>query len=425
MARSSQLTSLGLLISGVLLMPACGEAPLAPGPGGTSTGQEFQPDATPAASITITDGDGFTRGLGEKAGALIEVIRPDDWNGDLVLLMHGRAPANDPVTLQHPLHWQTQPAIDDLLARGYGIALSSYRKNGQAVVEGTIDTRIAEATFINQFGSPARTYLWGWSMGGGIGQQLLQTSPARYAGLLSVCSDQVGGIAVTQYGLDARVLFDYYFPGALPWDIRTDEADLFTELLPAIQAAFVADPAGYTERITKMSSIDQLQLPLGDGSPPHLILTALGSLLFFGGGAADLVESTGGLPVGNLDRIYTSDALSPQELSDINEHVARYEADPPAEQALLRLEPTGRTKGTPILALHTDGDAVVPAWLPPLYEPIAAAAGNADSYVLRIVPGFGHCELTPDVQPDAFADIQIQAFDDLAAWVELGIKPAP
>lgn len=222
------------------------------------------------------------------------------------------------------------------------MALSSYRKNGSAVKEGALDTRIAQATFTSQFGQPGATYLLGWSMGGAVGHQLVGAGAARYAGFLSICSDQVGSIRVQQYHLDARLLFDYYFPGVLPWEIGTDDADLFLDVLPAIQGAFVADPPGYIEKIHKLSSIDQLQLPLGNGSPVHLILAALGSMLGFGGGNAQLVEYYGGLPVGNADRVYTGDALSAAELADINANVARFHADPGAERRMLRLSPTGR-----------------------------------------------------------------------------------
>lgn len=376
-----------------------------------------------AAGVTVEIGDDYTRGLGEKAGAFFEVIRPHAWNGELVLLMHGAVAPADPIALRSPLHWQTQPTIDALVARGYGVALSSYRKNGFAVQEGATDTRIAEAAFTSQFGLPDVTWLLGWSMGGAVGHQLIGSGAGRYAGFLSLCSDQVGAARVHQYWLDARVLFDYYFPGVLPWDIRTDQANLLLEVLPAIQGAFVADPPAYVEKVLKLSSMDQLQLPLGDGSPIALILTVLGSLFGFGGGNADLIETLGGLPVGNVDRVYTSDLLSPAELADLNTSVARHRADPEAERRMLRFSPSGKLHGTPVLALHTDGDAIVPKFVPEEFVEVVENAGDEDLFALRIVPAFGHCELTPDAAPDGFIDIQMQAFDDLVAWVKEGVRP--
>jgi pimeloyl-ACP methyl ester carboxylesterase len=340
------------------------------------------------------------------------------------MLMQGTAPPDLPPTLHNPLQWQVEPAIDGLLARGYGVALSSYRKTGGAIVEGALDTRIAEAAFTRQFGKPKDTFLWGWSMGGSVGHQLLEHGPSRYAGFLSICSDQVGPTTHVQYKLDAWAIFNYYFPGALPWELGSGDADLFAEVLPAIQNAFIADPPGYIAKVGKMASIDQLRLPLGAGTPMEYILTILGSTFAIAGGGADLIDTFNGLPVANLNRVYTSGLLDAQELADLNASVPRYAADPGAAQSTARLNSTGRTHGTSILALHTDGDAIVPVWMPQLYQQVADAAGEADRYVLRVVPAFAHCELTPDLQPDGFADIQMQAFDDLVAWVRNGVKPA-
>lgn len=193
------------LLAGALLLSGCGDR--VTDPGVEAVAMETI-SLGPAARVTLESGDGFTRGLGQKAGALIEVIRPDTWNGDLVLLMHGAVPRNAPIALRHPLQWQTQPTIDALVARGYGVALSSYRRNGTAVVEGALDTRIAQATFTSQFGQPEATDPLGWSMGGAVGHQLVAAGAPRYAGFLSICSDQVGSTRVNEYWLDARVLFD-------------------------------------------------------------------------------------------------------------------------------------------------------------------------------------------------------------------------
>lgn len=417
--RARRVRHRGVLILATLTLAACADAERMVDPG-----EEAFTVVDPSMAVTVTYGAGFTRVVGETAGALWEAIRPDAWNGDLVLLMQGTSTPGTPPTLRNPLQWQVQPAIDDLLERGFGVALSSYRKSGGAVVEGTLDTRIAEARFTSQFGKPNATWLWGWSMGGTIGHQLVEQGANRYAGFLAICSGHVGPLTLLQYKLDAWAIFNYYFPGALPWELGSGDAGLLTEVLPAIQNAFLADPPGYIAKVTKMASIDQLQLPLGAGTPINYLLTILGSTLGIAGGGADMIATHHGLPVGNVDRVYTSGLLSAQELADLNANVGRYAADPGAANSAARLSSTGRTHGTPILGLHTDGDAVVPVWMPQMYHAVAATAGEGDRFVLRIVPAFAHCELTPDLQPDGFADIQIQAFEDLVAWVRNGVKPA-
>ena len=62
--------------------------------------------------------------------------------------MHGTVPPDAPIALFDPIQWWTEPAVDALVDRGYGVALSSYRVNGFAVREGAIDTRTARAMFV-------------------------------------------------------------------------------------------------------------------------------------------------------------------------------------------------------------------------------------------------------------------------------------
>lgn len=393
----------------------------------TSPGEVSTSDPV-MTNVAVTDGDGFTRIDGEKAGALFAVIQPDDWNGDLVLLMHGLVPEpSAPNVLIPPIQWWINPVADALVDRGFGVALSSYRVNGHAVKEGVLDTRIAQDMFTANFDRPSATYLIGWSMGGSVGEMLLETSPKRYDGFLAVCSRLAGTTASLRYHVDARVLFDHFFPGVFPWSVWNDQQSLFGDVLPALQTAFVADPAGFVEKGRKLASMDQLDLPLGSGTPEELLLAILGSLVSTGGGAADLVQKANGIPIDNTETDYTSGLLTEEELAELNASVERFDADPQAARFLERYyTPDGRIQRTPVLALHTDGDAVVPpANHLPVYEGILEAAGNGEAFVARVVEGFGHCEFGGDLQPDAFLDVQLEAFDELVAWARGGPKPAP
>lgn len=380
------------------------------------------------ANVTVVRGDGFTRVEGEKAGALFQAIRPDDWNGDLVLLMHGLVlDPKAPVTLFDPVEWWIEPVLEGLLDGGFGVASSSYRVNGVAVQEGAIDTRIAQAMFTAHFGRPEHTYLYGWSMGGSVGQLLLETSPDRYDGFLSVCGTLGGWSEFLGYQLDARVLFDHFFPGVLPWSVWNDHRNFFEEVQPAVVGAFVADPAGFVAKGRKLASIDQLDLPRGSGTPQELLLSVLGSLVAFGGGNADLVEKAHGIPLDNTETVYTSDLLTQAEIKALNDDVSRFEADPPAARYLERYyDPDGQIRGTPLFALHTEQDAVVPPESHlPVYRRTLEGTSNGDRFVARVVEGFGHCEFGADLQPDAFLDVQLDAFAELVGWAEGGPKPAP
>lgn len=162
----------------------------------TGTASSSVTSRSSLAPSTTTTGDSYTLVEGSRAGALYELLRPDTWNGDLVLLLHGSVPPNQPVEFPPFAHeplWSD--LIDRLVSEGYGVAYSSYRVNGFAIAEGTIDTRIAQAMFTVAFGQPDETYLVGISMGGQVGQELIETSHARYDGLLAICSGLGGGYA--------------------------------------------------------------------------------------------------------------------------------------------------------------------------------------------------------------------------------------
>ena len=78
-------------------------------------------------------------------------------------------------------------------------------------------------------------------------------------------------------------------------------------------------------------------------------------------------------------------------------------------------ELTGRITA-PVMAIHETGDTWVPFVLQQQYRRKTLAAGTGDLLVQRAVRWPGHCAFD--------SDIRDQAFDDLVAWMEKGVKPA-
>jgi len=70
----------------------------------------------------------------------------------------------------------------------------------------------------------------------------------------------------------------------------------------------------------------------------------------------------------------------------------------------------------PLLTLHGTGDLFVPIHLERTLHEAVAAAGRQDLLVQRIYRLAGHCGFN--------ADEEARSFDDLAAWVHAGKKPA-
>ena len=377
----------------------------------TGAASTQSPDHSSRASSTTTTGDGYTIVEGSRAGALFAVLRPDAWNGRLVLLMHGGVPPYEPVEFPpfgHEPLWSD--LIDRLVSEGYGVAYSSYRVNGFAVAEGMIDTRVAQAMFTASFGKPDGTYLAGISMGTHIGQKLIETSHARYDGFLAICSSLGGATLQLEYFINARILFDYYFPGALPGNVWT-QTDLNFEsiVIPAVVNAITASPESF-QRAVELAGVDQLDIPWT--APEELVSGIVLSLLVTGGGTGDLQAKAGGITIDNTGTYYTGSS----DDDALNAGVGRFAADPNAQRYVQRFDPNGQLHGTPVLALHTTRDPTVQHQIHfPACQALLAETGNEHLFETRLVDRFGHCILSTDEISDAFQDV--------VDWAAAGTSP--
>lgn len=361
------------------------------------------------AELVITEGDGYTQVDGVVREAPFRLVRPDDWNGDLVVLLHGYIDPDDPITipLAGPQGVLFEQLTDEWVARGYSVAYSSYRVNGYAVRAGTFDSRIAQWLFAYFFGPPTDTFLTSFSMGTHIGQRLIETTPGRYAGFLAVCAAVGGATLQNDYFYDARVLFDYFYPGVLPGDVLTADLDFFTEVFPLAFAAVVANPLPAFE----MAAV----LDIRWTTPEELVEGVISSLILAGGGTIDMQEKAGGNPYDNTVTVYTGSS----DDAALNAGVGRFAADWRAERYLRRYyDPRGRLHGTEVLQLHTTRDPIVQLERhQPVFEELLVQSGEQDLYAVRAVERFGHCTLSND-------EI-LASFDDLVVWSRTGVKPTP
>ena len=384
-----------------LLAAACGPAATAPHATDQSSDVQY---------VVTTAGHGFSRIEGEKAGALFAALRPDEWNGSLVLLLHGQVHVNEPLQLPPPGHdplWSQ--FIDRLMSDGYGVAFSSFRANGFAVHEGVTDTRVAQAMFTSAFGNPTARYLVGFSMGNHVGQKLVETSSASYDGFLAACSGIGGATLQWEYFINARILFDFYFPGVLAGNAWTVTDNELASVAPAVVAAITAGPEAFA-RAAELAGVDQLELPWT--TPEELITAVVSSLLGAGGGTGDLQAKTGGIATDNIRTRYSGSS----DDAALNEGVVRFAADPNAVRFMQRFDPTGQLRGPPVLALHTTRDPVVSHRLHfPAYRAVLAAKGNEELFATRLIDRSGHCAFT--------VDELMQALQHLVRWAATGTSP--
>ena len=355
---------------------------------------------------TITQGPGYTRVDGEIRGAFFILVRPDAWNGDLVVLLRGGVSAGDPVSPPEPLF----PLAEALATQGFGVAMSSYRSNGFAVSDGIIDSRIAEAQFTSHFGRPTDTFLWGFSMGTHILQQYLERDQSPYSGGLSVCGSLGGATLAWTTFVHKRAIFDYFFPGVLPGDAlsmpTSTRSQFIADYVPRIAGAILAD----LPRAIEMTGVEQFQYTF-TGDVAELIDAIVLSVAIASLDGADLVEKANGIPVDTTTTVYTGSS----DDTALNAGIDRFTADPNAAGYLGATDPEGRLT-RPILEIHNRVDPVVPLDLHrEAYLEILARTGNTGLVFFREVDRYGHCELTPE---ELF-----QAFGDLLLWSRTGVRP--
>lgn len=344
-------------------------------------------------------------------GALYRLVRPDNWNGRLLIYAHGFVSTSEPIALPE----EGNLFISLVTSQGFAIAFSSYSENGWAVKDGAQRTYQLLGIFTSQFGQPARVYVGGASMGGLIAIKLVEDHPGVFAGALPACAAAGGTRAQFDYLANVRALFDTLYPGVqLPGNAGAVPVgiNIPTAILQPATAAILGDATG----ALTIASIEQTPVPFSTG--PELVQSVVTAL---GGHAASFTELASTLPSSryfdNQTVVYTSQFVPPPVLLFINAAVGRFAASPSALNYMEHYYTPSGALPVPMLMLSTSLDPVLPGFHQRSYLNEVTAAGQADLLVQRTIPRYGHCNFDPAEIGTAFAD--------LVTWVEFGIKPTP
>jgi pimeloyl-ACP methyl ester carboxylesterase len=344
-------------------------------------------------------------------GALYSMAVPGQWNGSLVLYVHGIRDASLPLSLDNNNQDDVLGLRAALLAQGYAFAWSSFSENGWAVRDGAQRTHQLVGLFSARFRRPARTYVVGHSLGSLIATSLVETYPAHYDGVLPVCGILGGGPATIRYIGNIRLLFDFFYPGVLPGSVVDPAGATLQQVIGPAQAAMVANPTGAFAMAAIMQHIG-MPLPIMGTTPAEQMPTLLGTILnalgFHARGFDDLIARTHGrAPFDNHDTDYGH--------AVVQANVPRFQAHPDAAAYLERwYEPSGRLHA-PMLTLDPMFDPVAPLFHKDAYAAATAGAGRGHLLARRVVPTFGHCAV-----PTAAT---LAAFHELVDWVETGTRP--
>ena len=274
----------------------------------------------------------------------------------MLVYAHGYVSPDQPIAI--PEDQLTLPDGTSLpgsfTALGYAFAVSSYRVNGLAAVEGQEDLKELTGIFTKQFGKPDATFLGGVSEGGLVATLSAEKFPGTYDAATAACGPIGSFSGQINYIGDARLLFDFYFPGVLPGSVISVPAQLWTNwqsvYVPAIKAALAASPA------RKQSFLNTSLIPISS-DPAETIDNVLNALRYSAMATNDAKVKLKGQPYDNRGRYYFGSTND----FELNTHITRYTADAAAVQAMMQYETTGKPQ-IPLVTLHTTADPIVP-WL--------------------------------------------------------------
>lgn len=381
---------------------------------GCTDRQPLTPDPalhTPAQPLTSTQVIQGETG----PGALYEIHKPANWNGDLLLYAHGFRDPALPVTLSDQDNFYA--LRDQLVGQGYAVAYSSYSENGLAFQDAAQRTHQLRGIFASKVGKPEQVYLAGHSLGGVVTLMLAEQFPAQYSGAITMCGQVAGTQAALDYFAHIRVLFDYFYPNAnLPGNAMNipDGVNLNTQVIfPALQA-IQSNPMG-AGAIARIMAARGTPVPFTTSE--QLVISLLNALGYNYRAGPDLLDRTHGhSPFDNTQTVYTGPGLPAALLADLNTRVERFSATPDARNYLQKYyEPTGKLR-VPVLTLYNRVDPISPSFHEPAYRNQVADAGRGDLLVQRLSTApYGHCGFSPSEM--------LQAFHDLENWVENGIRP--
>ena len=354
---------------------------------------------------------------GTYSGGAYQIEVPDAWNGDLILWAHGFAGSGGVLSAGPPLQ------RNDIIARGYAWAASSYRENGYVPGYGARDTLALKDLFARLVGPPDRTYLVGASMGGHVATGSLEQAPGEYDGALAACG-VVSGVEILDYLVASWGPVASYVTGVTMPDLQTaDPLALMAALLEIMP--LLGEPGAYTPTGEQFKSI----MTHYTGGPRSL--ASEGFDMQFLPNFFVLLDGLNALnkryPTSRQDalrHVATNEGASYHidpglGLTDeeINAGVARLEADGErqANSEFREFAPMTGQLSAPLMTIHGTGDLFVPISLEVSYLQKVQAAGKEDLLVQRAFQSAGHCNFQPE-------DV-IEAFDDLVSWVETGVKP--
>jgi pimeloyl-ACP methyl ester carboxylesterase len=246
--------------------------------------------------------------FGKLQNAEYRIDVPANWNHGLVLYCHGYDP--HPMGVGYDEKKPLPPELAVFVKLGYALAQTGYSTGGWAVEQAIPDIEALRKHFIQAYGQPKETFITGHSMGGLLTVVMIETNPQAYDAGLDFCGAVESTPRLLTRGFDARILFDYYFPGVLPNPARVPKDYQLTEQLSKTVFDRVQTKPQSAGAIRKLLAV-------------HNNKDLTGTLILVTYILKEIEQRAGGNPFDNRGTIYSGSA----DDKALNDGVKRYAAD--------------------------------------------------------------------------------------------------
>jgi dienelactone hydrolase len=349
---------------------------------------------------------------GVLGGADYRIEVPADWRGGLVVFAHGIQYGPGPGAVAAP------PLGIHILDNGHAWIASGYRAREYQPHLFIEDLVALRELVLKQIGQPRWTIIYGQSLGGHIVVASLELRPGFYQGGLAECG-LVDGIGIADYLLAYTAAAELISGVPL---LDAPDKGAFARLLNERVVPALGMPGSYTARGRQFDSV--VKYLMGADQAGHDLPLRLQGLqrryllnMIHRDPDVEKEPRPGGRAGSTVHVRYRIDAGLGLSEDELNARVRRLR---PAKDGRspsanpVYAERTGRLT-VPLITLHETGDAWVPLSLEQSYRRRTIAAGTDHLLVQRVMRAPSHCGFDGEMRE--------QAFDDLVAWIERGVRP--
>jgi pimeloyl-ACP methyl ester carboxylesterase len=352
------------------------------------------PQGIKLADPRFTPVEGARADFGRLGGAVYQIEMPSNWNGRLLLYMHGFEELGPEAAATAPDFRRY------LIGHGYAWGASSFSSTGLIPGRSTDETAALWDYFARKYGRPKWTYVSGLSMGGMAAHIAAERYADRFDGALALCGAagqtpalSIGGdffagaaytVGLTQAQFDASTdmheLIGNLRAGLRPPDVHRRFEDIMIALTGGPRAF---DREGF--ELEEETNWRRLELSV----------------------TAQIAS--------NRDTKYDLGSFEGVTSAEFNRAVIRLPVNRQARHNFLTGNETTGQLQMPLISLHSTGDGQVPINQAQILQRKVDAAGKSDLLVQRVIRDASHCGFTTNEQA--------AGFEALVRWVERGEKP--